>query len=53
MTDYERERNQLLHEMRTIRAKVRLGHVVVGERRTILKTLALLRKARAYKTIAP
>jgi hypothetical protein len=45
-TDYEWQRTYLLHEMRTVRAKARLGHQVVGERRTLIKTMALLRKGR-------
>jgi hypothetical protein len=54
-TEYENERYHLLHEMRTLRAKARLGLQTAGERRTIIKTMVLLRKGegRADKTIAP
>lgn len=44
--NYETQRYHLLHEMRTIRAKARLGLQTSGERRVAIKTMALLRKNR-------
>lgn len=44
--DYANERYYLLHEMRTLRAKKRLGLQVAGERKTVIKAMAALRKAR-------
>jgi hypothetical protein len=49
MPSYENERYHLLHEMRTIRAKKRLGLQVAGERRHIIRTMVALRKVRPIR----